>query len=316
MTLLEVRRLTVDYVTLRGRLRAVKDASLSLDEGEWLSIVGESGSGKSTLAMSIPRLLLPPGRITGGSIIYRGKDLVRARGEELRRIRGPEIGVVFQDPLTSLDPLRTVGDQMAEAILEHGFTGDKREAMEMATSALEEVGIPGDRVRYYPHQLSGGQRQRVAIASAIVLKPKLLIADEPTTALDVIVQAKIMDLLKSLQRKMGMAVMLITHDIALAAEYSDRIAVMYAAEIVEQGPAWSIIEDPLHPYTEALIKSTPDLWREKTLYTIPGNPPDLRDPPRGCRFHPRCPKAFDRCRKEEPRPLRVKDRIVSCHLHG
>ncbi|MCE4602159.1 MAG: ABC transporter ATP-binding protein [Desulfurococcales archaeon] len=316
MTLLRIEDLNIDYVTLRGRLRAVKSASLTLGGGEWLSIVGESGSGKSTLAMSIPGLLLPPGRITSGRIIFRGKDLTSMSGEELRRIRGSEIGVVFQDPLTSLDPLRTIGDQMAEAIMEHRSASSKREALEMASAALESVGIPGDRVKYYPHQLSGGQRQRVMIAMAVMLKPKLLIADEPTTALDVIVQANIMRLLKSLQQRMGMSVMLITHDIALAAEVSDRIAVMYAAEIVEEGPIDQVIENPLHPYTEALIKSTPDLWREKTLYTIPGNPPDLRSPPRGCRFHPRCHKAFEPCKAKEPRPTRLRGRTVACHLYG
>jgi len=316
MTLLEIHGLNVDYLTLRGPLRAVRDAWLSIGSGEWVTIVGESGSGKSTLAMSIPRLLQPPGRITSGEIIFEGKDLVRASEEELRRIRGSRIGVIFQDPLTSLDPLRTIGDQIAETILEHGEASSKREALKMASETLEEVGIPGDRVSYYPHQLSGGQRQRVMIASAIVLRPKLLIADEPTTALDVIVQAKIMELLKSLQEKMGMTILLITHDIALATEVSDKIAVMYAAEIVEYGNVDEVVGEPLHPYTEALIKSTPDLWREKTLYSIPGNPPDLRRPPRGCRFHPRCHKAFDKCRIEEPRRTVVGDRTVSCHLYG
>ena len=174
------------------------------------------------------------------------------------------------------------------------------------------MGIPGHMARYYPHQLSGGQRQRAMIAAAIVLKPRLLIADEPTTALDVIVQARIMRLMKSLQERLGMAVMLITHDIALAAEVSDRIAVMYAAEIVEYGPAEKVIEEPLHPYTEALIKSTPDLWREKSLYTIPGSPPDLRNPPKGCRFHPRCPLAFDECTRLEP-TLQGNGHKTACH---
>ncbi len=316
MALLRIEDLNIDYMTLRGRLRAVKNASLTLGEGEWLSIVGESGSGKSTLAMAIPGLLLPPGRIASGRIIFQGRDLTGMSRDELRRIRGSEIGVVFQDPLTSLDPLRTIGDQMVEAIMEHRAADSKREALEMASAALESVGIPGNRVKYYPHQLSGGQRQRVMIAMAVMLKPRLLIADEPTTALDVIVQASIMRLLKSLQRKMGMSIILITHDIALAAEVSDRIAVMYAAEIVEEGPAEQVIEEPLHPYTEALIKSTPDLWREKTLYSIPGNPPDLRNPPSGCRFHPRCHKAFEPCKSREPRPTRIRGRTVACHLYG
>ena len=316
MTLLEVQGLNVEYATLSGPVLAVKDASLSVEEGEWLTIVGESGSGKSTLAMSIPRLIPPPGRIRSGRIIFQGRDLTGLSEEEMRGLRGPAIGVVFQDPLSSLDPLRRVGDQIAEAILEHGRASTRREALEQAVEALESVGIPGHMARYYPHQLSGGQRQRAMIAAAIVLKPRLLIADEPTTALDVIVQARIMRLMKGLQEKLGMAVMLITHDIALAAEVSDRIAVMYAAEIVEYGPAEKVIEEPLHPYTEALIKSTPDLWREKSLYTIPGSPPDLRNPPKGCRFHPRCPLAFDECTRREPKPRLVDGRLVSCHLRG
>ncbi len=316
MTLLEVQGLNVEYATLSGPVLAVKDASLGVEEGEWLTIVGESGSGKSTLAMSIPRLIPPPGRIRSGRIIFQGRDLTGLSEEEMRGLRGPAIGVVFQDPLSSLDPLRRVGDQIAEAILEHGRASTRREALEQAVEALESVGIPGHMARYYPHQLSGGQRQRAMIAAAIVLKPRLLIADEPTTALDVIVQARIMRLMKGLQEKLGMAVMLITHDIALAAEVSDRIAVMYAAEIVEYGPAEKVIEEPLHPYTEALIKSTPDLWREKSLYTIPGSPPDLRNPPKGCRFHPRCPLAFDECTRREPRPRLVDGRLVSCHLRG
>ena len=316
MTLLEVQGLNVEYTTLSGPVRAVKDASLSLEQGEWLTIVGESGSGKSTLAMSIPRLVPPPGRIRSGSILFEGRDLVSLSEEEMRKLRGPAIGVVFQDPLSSLDPLRRIGDQIAEALLEHGQAQNRREAYERAVEALESVGIPGHMARYYPHQLSGGQRQRAMIASAIVLRPRLLIADEPTTALDVIVQARIIRLLKSLQEKLGMAVILITHDIALAAEVSDKIAVMYAAEIVEYGPADRLVEEPLHPYTEALIKSTPDLWREKTLYTIPGSPPDLRNPPKGCRFHPRCPLAFEDCTRREPRPRRLDGRLVSCHLRG
>ncbi len=316
MTLLEVQGLNVEYATLSGPVRAVKDASLSLEQGEWLTIVGESGSGKSTLAMSIPRLIPPPGRIRSGNILFQGRDLVELSEEEMRELRGPAIGVVFQDPLSSLDPLRRIGDQIAEALLEHGQAQNRREAHERVVEALESVGIPGHMARYYPHQLSGGQRQRAMIASAIVLRPQLLIADEPTTALDVIVQARIIRLLRSLQEKLGMAVILITHDIALAAEVSDKIAVMYAAEIVEYGPADKLVEEPLHPYTEALIKSTPDLWRERTLYTIPGSPPDLRNPPRGCRFHPRCPLAFDDCTRREPRPRRLDGRLVSCHLRG
>ncbi len=314
--LLSVRGLKVYYYTLTGPVRAVDNVSIDVYRGDWVSVVGESGSGKSTLALAIMGLVPPPGRIVGGSIVLEGVDLTGLDREELRKVRGTMVGMVFQDPMTALDPLRKAGDQIADVYLEHGVTDDRDEARGMAREALEAVGVPGDRVDYYPHQLSGGQRQRVLIAAAIALKPKLLIADEPTTALDVIVQAKIMDLIDELRRKMGMSVLLITHDIALAAERSDRIAVMYAGKLVEYGRVDEIVENPLHPYTKALLASAPDLWGPKEIKGIPGNPPDLRDPPRGCPFHPRCPLAKPICREKEPRVTVVGNRVVSCHLHG
>ncbi|MEB3765207.1 MAG: ABC transporter ATP-binding protein [Desulfurococcales archaeon] len=315
MSLLRIKDLNIVYYTLSGPVRAVVDASLEIEPGEWVSIVGESGSGKSTLVYGIMRLIPPPGRIVSGSIIYKDTDLAKLSEKELRRIRGPEIGMIFQDPMTSLDPLRRIGDQIAEALLEHGIVSDKEEALERAKKALKEVGIPENRINSYPHQLSGGQRQRVLIAAAVALQPKILIADEPTTALDVVVQAKIMDLLEELKRKYNMTIILITHDIALAAERSTRIVVMYAGRIVEDGPVDEIVNDPKHPYTEGLLESTPDLWGEKEIRSIPGNPPDLRNPPPGCPFHPRCPKAMKVCRESFPAYTRLNKRRVACHLY-
>ncbi|BAA81273.2 dipeptide ABC transporter, ATP-binding protein DppD [Aeropyrum pernix K1] len=306
MAVLDIQDLKVHYYTLTGIVRAVDGVSLSVNKGEWISIVGESGSGKSTLALSIPRLIMPPGRIVGGRILYSGVDLLSLAGEELRRYRGREIGMVFQDPTAYLDPYRTVGSQIAESLLEHGLASSGSEAESMAGDALELVGIPRDRASVYPHQLSGGQRQRVAIAAAVALEPKILIADEPTTALDVVVQAKIMDLMKKLQEERGLTVMLVTHDIGLAAEYSDRIAVMYAGELVEIGPAEDVVSNPIHPYTEMLIKSVPDPWEDREVKPIPGSPPDLRNPPPGCRFHPRCPLRQPLCTNTRP-SLRMVD---------
>ncbi|MEB2835944.1 MAG: ABC transporter ATP-binding protein [Desulfurococcales archaeon] len=313
MALLEIRDLRVYYYTLLGAVRAVDGVSLEVERGEWVGVVGESGSGKSTLALAIMRLVPPPGRIAGGSIVFDGVDLTRLSEGEMRRIRGRRIGMVFQDPMASLDPVRRIGDQIGDVFLEHGVASSREEARRLAGEALEMAGLPRDWVDRYPHQLSGGQRQRALIAGAVALKPELLIADEPTTALDVIVQAKIMDLIEELKRELGMTVILITHDISLAAERSTRIAVMYAGKLVEYGPVDAVVEDPLHPYTRGLLESAPDLWGEKRLKGIPGYPPDLRRPPRGCRFHPRCPVAMEKCREEEPPLVRVGDRLVACH---
>ncbi len=311
--LLSIEDLRVYYQTLLGPVKAVDGVTLDVPRGEWVSIVGESGSGKSTLAYAVVGLVPPPGRIVGGRIVFEGVDLTRLSGEEMRALRGSRIGMVFQDPMASLDPVRRVGDQVGDVYLEHGVASSREEARRLAGEALEMVGLPRDWVDRYPHQLSGGQRQRVLIAAAVALKPSLLIADEPTTALDVIVQDKIMDLIDELKRELGMTVMLITHDIALAAERSSRIAVMYAGKLVEYGPVDAIVEDPLHPYTRGLLESAPDLWGEKRLAGIPGYPPDLRRPPPGCRFHPRCPIVVEKCRAEEPPLIRVGDRLVACH---
>ncbi|ADB57162.1 ABC transporter ATP-binding protein [Archaeoglobus profundus] len=307
--LLRIENLKTYFESKRGVVKAVDGVSFNVNRGEFVSVVGESGCGKSTLAYSIIKLINPPGKIVGGRIIFDGRDLLRFSEKEMRKIRGKEIGMVFQDPMTSLDPLEKIGDQMAETIMEHTKVS-KKEALEIAGRMLEKVGLPANRINYYPHQLSGGQRQRVMIAMAISLNPKLLIADEPTTALDVIVQEKIMDILESMKKE-GRAIILITHDFALASERSDKIAVMYAGWLVEFGRARDLVEDPLHPYSKALIDSVPDLWIDKKIKPIPGFPPDLANPPEGCRFRPRCPLADEKCKREPP-VVDLEGRIVKC----
>ncbi|ASJ17078.1 dipeptide/oligopeptide/nickel ABC transporter ATP-binding protein [Thermococcus chitonophagus] len=318
--LLDVKDLSIHYYTLSGVVRAVEGVTFSIDKKEWVTFVGESGSGKSTVASAIIRLVPPPGKIVSGQIMLEGKELLKLSEEEMRQIRGKDISMVFQDPMTSLDPLRKIGDQLVEAMTVHGV--DEDEAKERAKELLEKVNIPPDRLDYYPHQLSGGQRQRVSIAIAMAFNPKLLIADEPTTALDVIVQDSIMDLIQSLKEE-GTSIFFVTHDISLAAERSDKIAVMYAGKLVEFGTVEQIVENPLHPYTQALLNSVPDLWTEKPIKAIPGYPPDLRNPPRGCRFHPRCHVFAEKgelkglCDAEEPMMIEYeKGHFVACHLYG
>ena len=312
-TVLRVEGLTVHYYTLRGVVRAVEDASLEAGKGELVALVGESGCGKSTLGYSLLKLVPPPGRIVKGRVLVEDKDIVSLSGEALRRARGELVSIVFQDPFTTLDPVRTIGDQLAEVMTEHGV--GEEEARARVGELLESVGLPRELAKRYPHQLSGGQRQRVAIAAAIALDPRVLVADEPTTALDVIVQKQIMDLIDDIRRRTGMAVILITHDIALAAERADKIAIMYAGKIVEYGPKSLVLRNPLHPYTRALIASVPDIDSDKWPEPIPGYPPDLRRPPPGCRFAPRCPRAMPVCKEKEPPRIRVDDRIVSCWLY-
>ncbi len=311
--LIEIRDLETQFKTRNGIVRAVDRVSVDFDVGEFVSFVGESGCGKTTLAFSVIRLIPFPGRITAGQILFDGRDLTRISENEMRTIRGKEIGMVFQDPMTSLDPLEKIGDLMIETILTHKKLS-KDEAKEIAGDMLEKVGLPRNRLEYYPHQLSGGQRQRVMIAMAIMLNPKLLIADEPTTALDVIIQEKIMNLLDELRNE-GKAVMFITHDFALAAERSDRIAVMYAGWLMEYGDSMKLVNEPLHPYSKALIQSVPDLWVDREIKPIPGSPPDLSNPPEGCRFRPRCSFAKEVCRREPPE-VNVDGRTVKCWLYG
>ncbi|HYG55744.1 MAG TPA: ABC transporter ATP-binding protein, partial [Burkholderiales bacterium] len=295
--ILEARDLTVQFPTRRGTLTAVDSISFSISPGEVLGVVGESGAGKSITGMAVIGLLEPPGRIAGGEVRLEGRRIDQLGPEEMRRIRGRKIGVVFQDPLTSLNPLYTIGRQLEETILTH-MQLNASQARERALSLLREVGIPAPEARFnhYPHQFSGGMRQRVVIALAIAAEPSLLIADEPTTALDVSIQAQIIALLKRMTRERGTAVMLITHDMGVIAETADRVAVMYAGRIVEIGPVRDVIHSPRHPYTIGLMGSIPKLSAERRrLAQIEGAMPRLNAIPPGCAFNPRCPRRFDRC---------------------
>jgi oligopeptide/dipeptide ABC transporter ATP-binding protein len=307
--LLQVRDLHTHFQTPRGTARAVDGVSFDLDERGTLGIVGESGCGKSVTSMSIMRLVAPPGRIVAGSITFDGRDLLALSEDEMRRLRGSEIAMIFQDPMTSLNPVFTVGDQLAEAIRQHEDVG-RRAAMDRAVEMLETVAIPDPkrRTRSYPHELSGGMRQRVMIAMALSCKPKLLIADEPTTALDVTIQAQILELLARLRDDMGLALLLITHDLGVVAEVCDRVAVMYAGQIIEEGTARDILKNPKHPYTGGLLRSVPRLrtvGQESTrLETIEGVVPSLYDLPAGCRFAGRCEHDVPMCHEPDT-PLRV-----------
>jgi peptide/nickel transport system ATP-binding protein len=301
LPLLEVESLTIDYRTRRGNIRAVNNISFTLKKGETLGLVGESGSGKSTLGLSVIRLVPPPGAIVSGHIRIDGKDILNLSEEEMRSIRGKKVALVFQDPMTSLNPVKKVGAHFIELIRTHEPNVSEREALERAEKALNDVGILPERINDYPHQFSGGMRQRIMIALAIALNPDLVIADEPTTALDVIVQAKILDLLKSLRDKYGMALILITHDLSIVLERCDKILVMYAGSLVEYASSVELHRNPRHPYTQGLLQSIPNIeLAEQKLEAIPGSPPNLLDPPKGCRFWPRCSYAKEKCRVEEP----------------
>ena len=298
---LEVDSLTVDYRTRRGNIRAVNNVSFTLEKGETLGLVGESGCGKSTLGLSVIRLVPPPGVIVNGHIRIDGTDILSLSDEETRSIRGKKVGFVFQDPMTSLSPVKKVEAHFVELIRTHEPDVSEREALERARKALNDVGILPERINDYPHQFSGGMRQRIMIALAIALNPDLVIADEPTTALDVIVQAKILDLLKSLRNTYGMALILITHDLSIVLERCDKIIVMYAGCLVEYASSVELYRNPRHPYTQGLLQSIPNIeLAEQKLEAIPGSPPNLLNPPKGCRFWPRCSYAEEKCRVEEP----------------
>jgi len=318
MALLEVEGLKTYFYTLRGVVHAVDGVSFSLDKGETLGIVGESGCGKSTLAWSLLRLVPPPGRIVAGSIRIDGKDIVPMREADVRReIRWKRISMVFQGAMNALNPVFKIGDQIIEPLLLHRKNITRQEAWDMAGDMIERVGLPRNILDRYPHELSGGQKQRVVIAMALLLKPDIVIADEPTTALDVVVQAQILNLMKRLHREEGMSIILITHDLGVVTELSEKIAVMYAGKIVEYASADEIFQNPLHPYTRALIRAVPRLKGDiHKLEYIPGSPPDLRRPPPGCRFAPRCPRRFEPCDKEEPPLIEYeKGHYVACHLY-
>ncbi|MGW6769784.1 ABC transporter ATP-binding protein [Streptomyces sp. NPDC055037] len=308
--LLEVRDLQVEFRTRDGVARAVDGVSYSVDAGETLAVLGESGSGKSVTAQAVMGILdMPPGRITGGEVLFRGRDLLKLKEEQRRRVRGAEMAMIFQDALSSLNPVLTVGAQLGEMFIVHRGMS-RRQARAKAVELMERVRIPaaGERVDDYPHQFSGGMRQRIMIAMALALEPSLIIADEPTTALDVTVQAQVMDLLAELRRELNMALILITHDLGVVADVADRIAVMYAGRIVETAPVHEIYRAPAHPYTRGLLRSIPRLDRKgRELYAIKGLPPNLLCVPPGCAFSPRCPTAQDVCRREVPPLFEVGD---------
>jgi peptide/nickel transport system ATP-binding protein len=300
--LLEVRHLRVEFPTRRGTLLALDDISFSIDPGEVLGVVGESGAGKSLTGAAIIGLLEPPGRIAGGEILLEGQRIDNLPYDQMRAIRGRRIGAIFQDPLTSLNPLYTVGRQLIETIRTHLPVGEQ-DARARAIRLLQETGIPAPeaRIDQYPHQFSGGMRQRVVIALALAAEPKLIVADEPTTALDVSIQAQIISLLRRLCREHGAAVMLVTHDMGVIAETCDRVAVLYAGRVAEIGPVRSVIHQPRHPYTSGLMGSIPAMDEDREqLLQIDGAMPRLHAIPPGCAFNPRCPQATDRCRRERP----------------
>jgi peptide/nickel transport system ATP-binding protein len=287
-TLLELHGLTVEYGSGASPTRAVDAVDLAIHEGEILGLAGESGCGKTTIANAVMQILRPPGRIAGGSIVFQGEELVGKSAEELRRFRWRNVSMVFQSAMNALNPVMNVGDQFVDAMRAHERI-DRRRALARAADLLELVGIDRRRVRSYPHELSGGMRQRVIIAIALALKPELIVMDEPTTALDVVVQREILQQVEALKRDFGFAVLFITHDLSLLLEFADRIAIMYAGEIVESAPAEELGTNPQHPYTQGLLQSFPPLTGPLARLTgISGAPPDLRNPPSGCRFHPRC----------------------------
>ena len=317
MPLLSVRNLTTRFFRPDGIVKAVEDVSFDLEKGETLGIVGESGSGKSVTVLSLLRLLKSNGRIVKGEAIFEGRDLISLDKESLRKIRGHEIAMIFQDPMTSLNPSYKIGRQLIEPALWHNLL-DEKQATENAASMLEKVGIPESRKRLddYPFQFSGGMRQRVMIAMSLTCRPKLLIADEPTTALDVTVRSQILNLLQDMKSEFGMAVIMITHDFAIATNFCDRIIVMYAGRVVESAKTEVFVSNPSHPYSRGLLNSTLEIDSlDKPIKPIPGNPPNMISPPSGCAFHPRCELAIDLCKDKVPELLEVESgHCVACHL--
>ncbi|OFZ69429.1 MAG: peptide ABC transporter ATP-binding protein [Bdellovibrionales bacterium RIFOXYD1_FULL_44_7] len=309
MSILEVKNLSTSFFTDEGEVKAVDDVSFAVEKGETLGIVGESGCGKSVACLSVLRLIpSPPGKILSGEILYSGKDLLKFNSKEMQKVRGNEISMVFQDPMTSLNPVFTIGEQIGESIALHQKLS-KKEVRARTIEMLDLVGIASSekRIADYPHQLSGGMRQRVMIAMALSCNPAVLIADEPTTALDVTVQAQILELLKELQKKVGLAIILITHDLGVVAEVADNVVVMYAGRVVEEAPVKEIFTNPQHPYTRGLLNSIPKFTpgvsprgEKKRLEAIPGIVPNLSDLPPGCRFHDRCSFLVEKCRNSEP----------------
>ncbi|MGE7925646.1 ABC transporter ATP-binding protein [Viridibacillus arvi] len=318
--LLRVRGLQTTFFTDDGEIPAVDNINFSVREGEILGIVGESGCGKSVSALSIMGLVpSPPGKITGGQIEFDGKDLTKLSQKEMRKVRGKDIAMIFQEPMTSLNPLFTIGNQLMEAILIHHKDWSKKQARNRAIEMMKLVGLPRaeELIKEYPHQLSGGMRQRVMIAMALVCDPKVLIADEPTTALDVTIQAQILQLMKDLNERLNTAVIMITHDLGVVAETCERVVVMYGGQVVEEGPVKLLFNDPQHPYTKGLIQSVPDMrFKKQRLYSIPGNVPKPGSVNMGCRFAARCEFAFEQCRVENPNLYQTSpEHKTRCFLH-
>ncbi|MGM0839355.1 MAG: ABC transporter ATP-binding protein [Bacillota bacterium] len=315
---LSVQDLHVHFSTYGGEVKAVRGVNFDLHKGETLAIVGESGCGKSVTSQSIMRLIpSPPGKVTNGRILFKGKDLLNATEPQMRKIRGADISMIFQDPMTALNPTLTIGEQIIEGILQHNDVS-KKQARQKAIEMLTLVSIPNpeERLKQYPHQFSGGMRQRIVIAMSLVCEPDVIIADEPTTALDVTIQAQILELFKEIQQKTGVSIILITHDLGVVAQVADRIAVMYAGKIVEEGNRREIFYHPQHPYTQGLLKSVPRLDLDgEELIPIPGSPPDLFSPPVGCPFVPRCERAMEVCERVYPAKTQLSnDHHVDCWL--
>lgn len=313
--LLNVENLTIYYWTLRGYVHAVEDISFSLDRGDTLGLAGESGCGKTTAMLGILRLL-PHNAIVRGKIFFEGKNLLEIPIETFRKeIRWKKIATVFQGAMNSLHPTIKIGDQIAEAIMLHEKVS-KKEAWERAQRLLDLVGVKAERADRYPHELSGGLKQRTMIAMSLACNPTLVIADEPTTALDVIVEAQVLKVMKELQEKLQLTMIFVTHDLSLIAETCNKVAIMYAGKIVEMGDVVTVYKEPMHPYTQKLLAAFPSILGRKTeLVSIPGFPPDLLYPPSGCRFHPRCEYAMEICKKEEPQIISAGKRLVACHLY-
>jgi peptide/nickel transport system ATP-binding protein len=315
--ILEIEHLHVHFHIHIGTVRAVEDVTLDLKQGEVMGLVGESGCGKSTLGFSILRLLRPPGIIAGGQIRYHGNDIAKMNEKELLTIRGKRIAMIFQDPLTSLNPLFRIGDQFVETIQTHEKHVSKKEALERSAEMLRRLGIAPDRLYEYPHQMSGGMRQRIMIGIALVLNPDLLLADEPTTSLDVIVEAQFLDLLNELREQFNLTILLISHNIGIVAQMADRVTVMYGGRVAETGDAEALFADPRHPYTQGLLASIPNIKLDQpNLHSMPGAPPDLVEPPAGCVFHPRCPHVMGKCRREIPRTFKENGHVTVCWLYG
>lgn len=317
-SLFSIRNFSVEYHTRGGDVRAVDEVSLDIRRGEILGLVGESACGKSTLGKGMMRLHRTPARIIGGELLFDGRDLMTLTEDEMHMVRGGEIGMVFQDPMTSLNPVQRISEHLMETIRAHEPDTSEEEAHKRVNELIEKLGIRPERLQEYPHQMSGGMRQRVMISLALALRAKLVIADEPTTSLDVIVEAKFLDLLRELRQEFGLTILLITHNIGVVAEVADRVAVMYAARLVEIGDVNSIFADPKHPYTRGLLRSVPNIiLNDAELYKMEGAPPSLLNPPSGCRFHPRCPQVMPICSERKPAMETVGlDQQTACWLYA